>query len=189
MAWELLATIGGVITAGVGAYTKVVKPILEEEKKRKAELLQKIDDIKGELSFNGGGSLKDVVYRIEGKIIRLDSRIGSLEENQRAILNLNNVAYWVSNELGECVEASPSLCKMLGRSESEIKGNNWASWLVQNDKKRIFDAWEYAIKNKMTFDEIYSFIKPDDSIVKVWGLAFHKEDGGVFGKLEIYNEN
>lgn len=189
MAWELLATAGGIITAGVGAYTKVIKPILAEEKKRKAEVLKKITEIRNELSLNGGSSIKDAIGRIEGMVKGLDIRIGGLEENQRAILNLNNVAYWVSNDKGECIEASPALCKLLGRAESEIKGNNWAAWLIDEDKKRIYESWIFSVEQKSAFDEIYSFIKPDGTKVKVWGLAFHKETGGTFGKIEVYNEN
>jgi PAS domain S-box-containing protein len=184
MAWEIIAASAGAITAVATAYTKVVRPFLVEEKKRKEELIKKINEIKGELTFNGGSSLKDAVYRVEGNISQLTKRVGSVEENQRAILNLNNIAYWISNNKGECVEASPGLCKLLGRSESEIVGNNWAAWLVSEDKRRVYDAWEHAMNHHITFDEIYSFVKPDGTIIEVWGLAFHKEDGGVFGKLE-----
>ena len=103
-------------------------------------------------------------------------------------MNLQGIAYWISNEKGECIYASPGLCKVMGRSESEIKGNNWSGWLVPEDKHRIIEAWTFAIDNKTAFDEVYSFKRSDGSIVKVWAQSFpqvkkNNQLGGILGKL------
>lgn len=185
---EISGLVSGVGGAGWWVYKQILKPKMAEAKKQKRkleDLIQavhdKTDRIEAELSFNGGGSIKDAIFRIE-------TRLDELTETQKISLNLQNVSYWISNEKGECTYASPALCKLIGRTEDEIKGNNWAAWLVKEDKERIYDSWMFSVEEKSPFDEIYSFQKDDGTIVKVWGLAFHKQvngkHSGILGKLE-----
>lgn len=185
--------IGGVCTGGAAIYVKIVKPAITKQKQLEREKLKMIRDIHNELRFNGGGSVKDAIFDLKETTKRINYRLGEIEENQKIAMNLQGLAFWNSNAEGECIYASPALCKIMGRSESEIKGNNWAAWLVFDDKKRIYDAWQFSVKTGSPFDEIYTFQKPDGEEVKVWGLAFHKRiDGehlGTLGKLvELKNE-
>lgn len=189
MIGEVIAAIMAVGSGCWGAWVKVVKPILKSQKEKKEQFNRIVNDlhsdlksVKYELTYNGGGSIKDAIHRIEGKLI-------DLSESQKLTLNIQNVPYWLSDNKGECTYASPALCKIMGRSEDEIKGNSWATWLIQEDKERIFESWMFSVENKVPFDEIYTYRKPDGSFVKVWGLAFHKtvngQHSGTMGKLEL----
>lgn len=97
-------------------------------------------------------------------------------------MNIQKVAFWESDENGHCTYASPALCKIMGRSESEIMFSNWTSWLHPDDKERVVSSWQVSVREKASFDEQYRFKKADGSWVKVWGFAFpmHK---GKLGKL------
>lgn len=183
----IITAISGGITGIVAAWIKVINPLRKEAKRKKADLYRMIKSVHDEVKFNGGSSIKDAIFELKETTKRINYRLGEIEENQKIAMNLQGVAFWNSDTDGECVYASPALCKIIGRSESEILGTNWAAWLVYEDKKRVYDAWLFSVKTGSAFDEVYSFEKPDGSVVKVWGLAFHKRiDGehlGTLGKL------
>jgi len=169
-------------------WTKVIKPAITRNKKQKEEVYLMIKQIKSELTFNGGGSIKDAVWDVRNGMAELNKRLDSIQQDQHVALNLQGLAFWISNEKGECVFASTNLCKLVGRTESEILGNNWIAWVIPEDKERVFEAWQFSIENKSPFDERYTFKKADGTLQEVWGLAFHKKISGIhhgtMGKLE-----
>jgi len=192
MALETIATLE---TTGKGIgwlWNNVIKPRMQKSKLQRQEMLDKINDIHNEVKFNGGGSIKDAVYRLEKSVSVIDTKLNGIQENQHVALNLQGIAFWISNEHGGCEYASTNLCKLLGRNESEILGNGWVGWIIPEDRKRIFEAWEFSVENKSAFDEYYTYKKSDGKFQKVWGLAFHKKIGGLhagtMGKLEAIGE-
>jgi len=188
---DLTATIG--IISGIGGigwavWTKGVNPLIKREKERKAIDRMKLADIHAELRFNGGGSIKDAIFDLKNTTKNIEFRLDGIEENQKMSMNLQNISYWVSDTDGRCIYASPALCKLMGRSESEIIGNNWMALLHKDDKDRVVEAWEFSVENKTPFDEIYTIKTGNNEWVKVWGVAFHKNVststlGGTLGKL------
>ena len=196
-----LKIIGSIVTiaGGLIGLGKLVKYLwLQYNKKKQAKLeKQKIEalqystliDALGKLSIdvkqvkdkvfpNGGSSIFDGITRLEKNVAEINSKIDSLEDTQKISLNMQKVAFWISEKDGLFDYVSPALCRLLKRTESELLGNNWISCLIKTDVDRIGDAWEAAIQEKRTFDEIFAFIdgnEPSDTI-RVHGLAFHKID-------------
>lgn len=175
-----------------GLWKNVIKPFLTKRSEEKKKLMQMVDSIHSELKFNGGTSIKDAIWDVKRQLVAIDTKLNGIKEDQHLAMNLQGIAFWVSNEKGECVYASTSLCKLVGRNESELMGNNWVAWLVPEDKERIFESWEFSVENKSAFDEYYTFKKADGTKQKVWGLAFHKKINGIhagtMGKLEGIGE-
>lgn len=177
-----ILTAIGLLGGGIGwGWVQVIKPAMKEARDKKKKLYDMVAKIHHEINFNNGGSIKDAVFRIE-------SRIARLEDNQRIVMNVQNVAFWESDENGFVTYASPALCKLVGRSESEIMGNNWVSCIEPTEKESVFEAWRFSVENNTPFDEEYNYRKEDGKLIKVWGLAFHKIDNGKLigslGKLE-----
>lgn len=172
-------------TALGGGFAFLVKqyiiPVVKKRNEERKSLAEKINKIHYEMTSNGGGSIKDAINRIEW-------RLGDIESTQKVAMNVQGVAFWISDEEGLCTYASPHLCKIMGRSEDEIKGNGWASWLIAEDRERVFDAWRFSVENRSAFDEYYTYRKSDGTLQKVHGLAFHKnvagKHAGTFGRLE-----
>ena len=178
---------------GIGWFWKnLIVPRLNKSKLERQEMLAKINSIHDELKFNGGGSIKDAIWDLKKSVTLIDTKLNGIQENQHVALNLQGIAFWISNEQGGCEYASTNLCKLLGRNESEILGNGWVGWVISEDRKRIFEAWEFSVENKSAFDEYYTYKKSDGKFQKVWGLAFHKKIAGIhagtMGKLEAIGE-
>ena len=177
----------GVIFGGLIAFfKKVIQPIWRffKEYNEHKELLLKsnenIETILKELRPNGGSSLKDQLSRIENSVDLLDVKVA-------AVALATNVGYWESDKLGRAVEIGRSLCSILGRSESEIKGSNWVSIMHPQDRESVKEEWDNAVEDSRNFEMTYRFIKPDGSIQKVKGSSHpilkNNELTGFFGTL------
>lgn len=187
--------IGGASTgAGLlwGAWKKVIRPYLEKRKKEKRKLFDMVEAMHAELKFNGGSSIKDAVLRLEKGQSEILYKLADIEESQKLALNINGTAFWYSDVNGECRYVSPGLEKLIHRGGNEMLGNMWVSWIVPEDKERIFEAWQFSVENKTVFDENYTYKRADGLHQKVWGLAFHKtvhgKHSGTLGKLEAIGE-
>ena len=191
----IFKTAGGVATTGTGLvwlWRKVIKPYLDKRNAEKNEWKNKIAEIHAELKYNGGSSLKDAVFRLENGQKYILTELSDIRESQKLALNINGVAFWYSDKDGGCIYASPGLEKLMGRGEADILGNKWVSWVIPEDKERIFEAWNFSVENRTVFDEQYTYKRADGKHQKVLGLAFHKTvDGvhsGTLGKLEPVGE-
>ncbi|HNO70136.1 MAG TPA: PAS domain-containing protein [Bacteroidia bacterium] len=183
---------GGLITF----FKKVIQPIWRffKEYNEHKELLLKgnenIENILKELRPNGGSSLKDQLSRIENSVDLLDVKVA-------AVAIASNVGYWKSDSKGNAIEVGKSLCAILGRTESEIKGSNWVSSIHTSDRIAVKNEWDSSVRDNRNFEMNYRFVKPDGSIqkVKVSAFAIIKDNTlqGFFGTLvkdgEPYFEN
>ena len=192
MALETIATLE---TTGKGVswlWNNMIKPRMNKAKLERKEMLDKINSIHAEVKFNGGGSIKDAVLRIENRVNVIDTKLNGIQENQYVSMNLQGIAFWVSNDKGKCEYASTNLCKLLGRSETEIMGDGWAAYIIPEDRDRVYKEWVFSVEHKSVFDEHYTFKRGDGKKQKVWGLAFHKKISdthlGTMGKLEAIGE-
>lgn len=175
------------------AWVKIVKPWQRKLKHKKQEYYNKLDEIHKELKFNGGGSVKDVVYGLQESVRGIGDRLDGIEENQKLGMNLQNISYWISDKSGNFTYASPALCKVMGRSESEILQKSWMAWIHPEDKERVVDAWAFSVENTSAFDEIFSIRRPGGEFVEVWAVAFPKASksstlGGVLGKMVVVDQ-
>lgn len=187
----------GVILGAIVAFVKkIVIPVwkfFKEYHDHKALLIkgnENIDAILKELRPNGGSSLKDQISRIENNIELLDIKVAS-------VALATNVGYWKSDSRGHVVEVGRSLCIILGRTESEIIGNNWINIVHPEDRDRVKEEWDSSVADSRNFELVYRMVKSDGSIQKVKGVAYAIVKNynliGYFGTLikegEPYFEN
>jgi len=111
--------------------------------------------------------------------------ITELNETIKVILTLQGVAFWFSDKEGKCVYASAGLCKLLGRTESDIEEDNWSVWITDQYKDKVWDAWESFMEHDKTFNMQYAYINGvDGSTINVLGRAFKiKSSGIIIGAL------
>lgn len=138
------------------------------------ELYKKIGIISEEFRPNGGSTLRDAINRIEEKVT-------IQEQKTLAIIKSLPLGTWVSDERGKYIDTNRSLCKIIGRTESEIKGDNWSNWVHPDEKEEVFAEWKKCIENDINFDREYRFVLPDGKIRKVHSIAYQIRDSS--GKL------
>lgn len=123
-------------------------------------IMSAMDDIKKEISPNGGSSLRDSVDRIEW--MQVKHNLINIAQ-----LNASDIAYWESDSNGLCVVASNSLCRLLGTSEPDIIGSNWASMIHEDDRGGVMHEWSESIRLKRSFNMAFRFVRHNKSIIHV----------------------
>jgi len=116
------------------------------------EILQRLSQ---ELNFNGGHSLKDMVWKNGIAIERLEMAMNTMA-------NSFEHGSFRTNERGEVVEVNDRLCHLLGRTENELIGNNWITCIAQAYRNGFITEWEKAVQQKRTFDHHAIFKKEEE---------------------------
>ncbi len=153
----LTAIAGGLIAS----WKKYIAPLFARKKSKVEKILDVVNNMQKDFVFNGGSSIKDVIWELKKDQKIILSKLGEVEESQKLMLNINRVAFWYSDVDGNCVYASPSLVEIVGRSESEILENGWLGFIISEDRERIYEALNFSVENRTIFDETYTFKKSD----------------------------
>ena len=180
--WVVLGKIFGGITAlwmgGWKIYKKAVRP-----------------------AWNYGTDLNTIITDIKNMGVPLSKQMTGILEGQRTIregmmfierkqdtaLDAAGLAFWIS-ENGACTVASIELQITMGRSEQEIKGMSWATYILESD---ILEDYMKSVALLRYFDRKYTYIKNDGMFQKVHGRANHFKVGDSvrsFGWVEEIGE-
>ena len=149
---------------------------LKNKFKEISELYLKIQIIAQEFRPNGGSTLRDAINRIETKV-------SIQQQTTTAIIKSFPIGTWISDEHGRCIDVNNNLCRITGRTEGEIKGNNWSNWIIE--KEEVQEEWERCVLHDSNFDMDYTFIRTDRLKQKVHGFAqrLKNEKGELIGFL------
>lgn len=142
------------------------------------ELVESVDEIRKQLHTNGGTSMRDAINRIE----------------DRQLLNLQMIqavyghGYFRSNKEGSVIECSRSLFKTFGRSEVELLGNMWLTWVANKDRDRIWREWSAAVSQQRDMEESFAIkgFQGKESEVRLAAQKLTGRDGGYLGHLGVF---
>jgi two-component system sensor histidine kinase/response regulator len=142
------------------------------------DLFKTIKIISEEFRPNGGSTLRDAINRIE-------YRLSVEQQKTMAIIKSMPLGTWLSDRDGKYVDVNRSMCRIMGRTESEILGDNWSNWLHIDDKERVWEEWERSVASKLSFEMTYRFIRPDGKVQRVHAVAYQLRDdrGDLVGFL------
>lgn len=144
LAWEIVlasVTTGGGVLFFVGRYlARKLSPIISSLDDLPA-LLEKVDQVAGEVQINSGKSLKDAVIRIEARLAHLDSRQWALlQDVEHAILE--------TSHSGTLLKMNRTYQRWTGRSPAELLGNGWRNAIHPDDRQAVVEEWVMAVEQK-----------------------------------------
>lgn len=109
----------------------------------------KLKEITEELTPNGGGSIKDVVGKINELVL-----LNALRTRQM-IMTHSVAIYECEPKHGLCIMANKALCELFGLSEEEMLGNGWIKAIVPRDRQACWDGYQKAIASDIPYDWSY----------------------------------
>lgn len=199
--WErIIAIIGGVLgilgsfaTFLWGSYKWMLKPYIFDPLARNTLMTE---TVYREMRPNGGTSMKDQINNLVVKGERLTEQCGNIEKRLMlseinsskfkgifsSILSSIHLGHFVVNAKGEIEEVGTMLCRILKRSETELKKNNWQSWVSPDEKDAVTKEWKDAISTGRDFDMTFSCVHPDKKLQKIRMVVFKVQevDGNGF---------
>lgn len=161
--WESIAVIIASLMAMAPIYNYAIRPMFRflRSQAKAVMLLPELADsmrqIRNELTTNGGSSLKDAVVRIERR----------QAENTQMIQAMFHHGSFKADTNGSIIDVSKAMCKLFRRSNSELMGNAWITWVAEDDRDDVEREWNKAILGKRDFDEHFSIRMDDRTEVKV----------------------
>ena len=162
IAWfiGLIVSIGAAITVikSLYDYFRATDKRHEEERNERAQILEKLQ------MFLDGQSYSNTV--------------------QKTMLNILGVRYFKTDLNGYSIETSESLCRLVGYSESELKGMNWSSKIVEKDKPRVYEEFSRAVKYGTDYDCTYGFVCGTGEIIKL-RVVCKKTPINYFGTVNL----
>ena len=170
----ILSAVAGVVGLITGIYRYIVKPFIRLYKSHFI-LVKTIEDIKKEVTPNGGSSIKDVINRIEKRQIMIDKRTKAI------FYNLDNSIFEVDQN-GNILWANRSFHKALGTKN--LKGLDWVSIIDESERESFLREIESCTK---TVRELkFETKSTDGKKIKFSGFPY-RDNGRNFGFL-IYLE-
>lgn len=128
----------------------LAKPLLVEEQLGKIE--KKLDCIESQLKVNAGSSLRDAVDSMDRKIHRQTeiARLVRHEEGKTTVVETDTKGGW------ERVDWR--VCDRLDRSEGDLRGNRWLSYVHPDDQDQVERQYYGAVEHGRPYEGTFRMI-------------------------------
>ncbi len=155
----IISAIAGAVAGIIKFYNSKIKPAVIFIKNQ-IELPDKIDAIYKEIRPNGGGSIKDVVNKLQASLTKVEKRqIAQYMYNEHPIVetSIEGKVTWVNR----------AYLRMLNTTFEEVEGSGWKNFIHPDDKARIFREWSEAVADKRDYKASFRFVSTDGNEIEV----------------------
>lgn len=144
----IISILGGVGTFLSICWVKIVKPVIKFVH-HQDDIKNKIDDIKKELSTNGGNSLKDSILDLRKVCHRIEIRQKILEQRSKAALHYSNLPLFETDNEGRLIWNN-SLFYQFADSV-HVEGFDWLNLIVEEDRDDLLEEFKSCLHTNRKF--------------------------------------
>ena len=137
----IVGAIGAVWALAAGFIKYVAKPLIKFYKNNE-QLMKCVEDIKKELTTNGGSSIKDTVNRIDRRQVIIDKR------SKAIFFNIEDVIVEV-DEFGNIVWANQYFHELMGNKN--VTGLDWVTYIDEPDREPFIKELRSCSENNREF--------------------------------------
>lgn len=109
-----------------------------------ANMTTLIDEVHKQITPNGGGSMSDVLHRVECAQHWQQERV-------KALLSEVSYGVWESDREGECYWANDVLIQWAGGRLTDLNGSNWQNIVDPRDRDLVVKEWRSTIEQERDF--------------------------------------
>jgi diguanylate cyclase len=112
-----------------------------------------------------------------GRLVRSDVE----RRRFRTLAECSPVGVFETDATGACIFTNNSWQRITGLSAEESLGTGWVKAIADEDRERVFAAWESAARNNICFEETFRFRRPSGDVrwVHVQAAAVRNKAGEV----------
>ena len=170
----VLSLAGGLCASMAWGWKYIIKPTIRLYRNQQT-LVSSVEDIKKELTTNGGSSIKDTVNRIDRRQIMLDKRSKAIFYNiEKAILEVD--------ESGKILWANEEFHNMMGTKN--LNGLDWVSYIDEPQRENFLREFESCSEKLRELK--FETVSTEGKKIKYTGFPYRDNDKN-FGFL-IYLE-
>lgn len=130
-------------------------------------LVDDVNQIKREMSFNSGSTIKDIVSSIESSIQLQDHRHWALLEN------VNDGVVEMDAD-GKLVRANRTFMRWVGRAKDELVGEGWKNTIYGEDLPVIVKMWESAVNDSRDMEAQFRLYNPIERKIYLVSAMFYR---------------
>ena len=170
----VLSLAGGLCASLAWGWKYIIKPTIRLYKNQQT-LVSSVEDIKKELTTNGGSSIKDTVNRIDRRQVMLDKRSKAIFYNiEKAILEVD--------EGGNILWANEQFHNVMGTKN--LKGLDWVSYIDEPQRENFLREFETCSEKLRELK--FETVSTEGKKIKYTGFPY-RDNNKNFGFL-IYLE-
>ena len=181
-------------------YWRRIKKARHERERKNTEMADKIHVIFSELKPNHGGSLKDKVNKIEFElnentkatkettslVKEHTEMLKVLQSRQQWILDMQDTPIFENDSNGMCTWVNDAYANLVCRDKQELMGNGWRNFIHQDDRERVIDEWERAVREQRSSQSSFRMIsRHNGRIYDVECYASKHKNNGYTGNLKM----
>lgn len=123
--------------------------------------------------------------QIEEALRNSEQKLTESKNFFQLLTQVSPVGIYQTDAQGLGIFANDKCCEMMGLSHQQLQGKGWAEALMSEDRDRVYNEWEAAIREYRQFSLEYRFQQPNGKIVWVYGLSapIYDEQGAISGYI------
>ena len=133
-------------------WKKFLKPIVKLCKNQDY-FKESVEEIKKELTTNGGSSLKDAIIDMKDTVHRIDRRQKIIEQRTKAALHYSNEALFETDIAGRLVWSNAHFCKYVKDNPSDVSGFDWLAMIKEEDRDELLQEFLSCISMNRKFSK------------------------------------
>ena len=154
----VISAIGGIFTLTTILWKKFLKPIVKLCKNQDF-FIESVNDIKKELTTNGGSSLKDAIISMGESCKRIEDRQKIIVQRTKAALHYSSMALFETDKEGRLTWSNANLIELTKKSTNSWKGNasymiegfDWISLFKEEDREDVLDEFKSCLSMNRRF--------------------------------------
>ena len=148
----IISSVGGIITFLTLIWKKFLKPLIKLCQNQEF-FKESVEEIKKELTTNGGSSLKDAIIDMKDTVHRIDRRQKIIEQRTKAALHYSNEALFETDIAGRLIWSNAHFCKYVKDNPSNMTGFDWLSMIKENERDELLSEFLSCIKMNRKFSK------------------------------------
>ena len=152
LATIIVSSIGGLATLITLIWKKFLKPLVKLCQNQEF-FKESVEEIKKELTTNGGSSLKDAIIDMKDTVHRIDRRQKIIEQRTKAALHYSNEALFETDIAGRLIWSNAHFCKYVKDNPSNMTGFDWLSMIKENERDELLQEFLSCIKMNRKFSK------------------------------------
>ncbi len=152
LATIIVSSIGGIVTISTLIWKKFLKPLVKLCQNQEF-FKESVEEIKKELTTNGGSSLKDAIIDMKDTVHRIDKRQKIIEQRTKAALHYSNEALFETDIAGRLIWSNAHFCKYVKDNPINMTGFDWLSMIKEEERDELLQEFLSCIKMNRKFSK------------------------------------
>jgi len=182
IATTIIGAAGGLLS---WLFFKVVKPTIRFIDKHE-DLSESVNEIRKEITHNGGGSLKDVVCKLGETCERIEDSQKVIEQRTKAALHYNSTALFETDESGRVVWSNEEFYNFTGHSLSEMAGWDWLNYIHEEERDDFINEFQSCLNMSRKLDT--NLKTSDEKEIRLLGFPYKLNEEEQAGFLVSVSE-